>query len=402
MMIEANKTKRVVFLFSLVIHITSPVLFILRWYESPLNELFFPHFLIFLGISLLLSLFIFLYETFVSRITFLLIRFLIIYFIGYPLGDYIGIELLLFSTLILETGLLLPIPVNIVFLVFENIIFLLIQREFSAWWYQLKAVPLHDLLFTFLFNALFSMLVFFLSYNIRDRKVKEKKIERLDSAVSQLTDANIGFQKYVKEKEIETLANERKRLSREIHDAVGYSLTNIIMLLEAAALLEDKGKQKEAILNAKAQAMNGLEETRTALRHLREEKEEPLHGKKAINELIRAFRDATGIQIKVEYGNLPFSVGERVDTLIFRMIQEGMTNAFRHGMATVITIIFWVDHGLLRLSIHDNGTGANDIVEGIGLAGMRERLEQLNGKLILKNVIDGFELSAEIPLGEDI
>lgn len=234
--------------------------------------------------------------------------------------------------------------------------------------------------------------------------MKDKKIDRLDSAISQLTDANIGFQKYVKEKEIETLANERKRLSREIHDAVGYSLTNIIMLLEAAALLvdKDKGKQKEAILNAKAQAMNGLEETRTALRHLREEREEPLHGKKAVDELIRAFRDATGIKIKVEYGNLPFSLGERVDTLIFRMIQEGMTNAFRHGMATVITIIFWVDDGLLRLSIHDNGTGTSDIVEGIGLAGMRERLEQLEGKLILKNVVDGFELSAEIPLGEDI
>ncbi|MBB6478869.1 sensor histidine kinase [Spirochaeta isovalerica] len=402
-MIETRKTEKVVFLFSLVIHLTSPLLFVLRGKSSPLSTLYFPHFLVFLGISLLLSFIIFLYRSDGARITIILIRFMIIYFIGYPLGDYIGIEILLFSSLILESGLLLPIPANSIFLVLENLVFLMIQREFSAWWYDLEAVPVHDLIFTFLFNSLFSTLVYYLAYNIEDRRRKEKKIERLDSAISQLTDANIGFQKYVKEKELETIVNERKRLSREIHDAVGYALTNIIMLLEAAALLVDKdrSKQKEAILNAKKQAINGLEETRTALRHLREDKEDRLQGKRAIDELIRAFRDATGIVIKVEYGNLPFSVGERVDTLMFRMIQEGMTNAFRHGMATVITIIFWVDEDLIRLSIHDNGSGSSDIVEGIGLAGMRERLEQIGGRLLMKNVVDGFELSAEIPLEED-
>jgi len=401
-MVKAGKTKRVVFFSSLVIHFTSPILFLLRETTSPLEKLYYPHFLVFLVISLVISLFIFLNDSLSSLIIFILIRFLIIFFIGYPLGAYIGIELILFSTLILESGLLLPVPVNVLFMIFENILFLLIQREFSAWWYDLKAVPPHDLLFSFLFNALFLILVFYLSFNLEERKKQERKIERLDSAISQLTDANIGFQKFVKENELETIENERKRLSREIHDSVGYALTNIIMLLEAAALLVDKDRkqQKEAILNAKKQAMNGLEETRTALRHLRDEKGDHLKGKRAIEELIRAFRHATGIEIKVEYGNLPFSAGDQVNTLIFRMIQEGMTNAFRHGMATVITIIFWVDESLLRLSIHDNGSGSSDIVEGIGLVGMRERLEQIGGRLFMRNVVDGFELSAEIPLGE--
>ncbi len=397
---EARNARRLIFLFSIVIHLISPVLFRINSWSIPLDELFFSHFTVFLAFSLGLSCGIFYYKQVVPRGLFIFIKFFLIYFIGYPLGDYIGIELLLFSTLILETGLLLPFPVNVAFLFVENGAFLLLQRELSAWWYNIESVSTHDLLFTALYCLVFSLLVFYLSFNIEDRKKKDRKIEHLDSAISQLTDANIGFQKYVKDKEIETIVGERKRLSREIHDAVGYSLTNIIMLLEAAALLvnKDPGQQKEAILNAKKQAINGLEETRTALRHLREDSGDKLHGKRAIDELIRAFRDATGISIKVEYGNLPFSVSETVDTLMFRMIQEGMTNAFRHGMASAITIIFWVDKELIRLSIHDNGSGATDIAEGIGLAGMRERLEQIGGSLVMKNVIDGFELSARIPL----
>jgi signal transduction histidine kinase len=173
------------------------------------------------------------------------------------------------------------------------------------------------------------------------------------------------------------------------------------MLLEAAFLLvetkSDPEQQKEVILKAKDQATNGLEETRSALRHLREEKVKRLSGIRAIDELIKAFRDATGISITVEYGNLPSYTNETIDMVLFRLIQEGMTNAFRHGMSTGIRIIFWCDSDKIRLFVHDNGNGATDIVEGIGIAGMRERLERIGGTLSLRNVVDGFELGAEIP-----
>lgn len=319
------------------------------------------------------------------------------------MGNYIGLELFLFCSLIVETGLLLPHPINITLIVLFNILFLISQQSVSAWWFFTNSISVHDLVFTGFFVFMFSAIVLILAYNILERKKRDSKIERLDSAIAQLTDANIGFQKYVKVNELETITNERKRLSREIHDAVGYSLTNIIMLLEAAVLLVDTDKdlQKETIINAKKQAVNGLEETRTALHHLREDEVDRVKGIRSIDELIRAFRDATGIAIKVEYGNLPAFTDDVVDSLIFRMIQEGMTNAFRHGMATKITILFWCDRGMIRLFIHDNGTGMSDFSEGIGIAGMRERLEKIDGKLTFKNVVDGFELGALIPWIEE-
>jgi len=399
---EMKSSRRLIFLFSMVSHLFSPVLFKLKNWDLPIDELFFSHFSILILVSLVLSVGIFKYKDTVPCLIFIIVKFFIIHFLGYPFGDYIGIELILFTSLIIETGLLLKSPLNMIIIAAENVLFLLFQRNLSAWWYDISPVSHHDLLFTFLYCSAFSSLIIYLSVNIEDRRKKELKIDRLDSAISQLTDANIGFQKFVKEKELETLISERKRLSREIHDAVGYSLTNIIMLLEAAALLVDKdtGKQRDAIHNAKKQAINGLEETRTALRDLRDDRGEQLQGMRAIDELIRAFRSASGIEIKVEYGNIPQSVNDTIDAIMFRMIQEGMTNAFRHGMATKITILFWFDHSIIRLSIHDNGSGTVEMVEGIGLAGMRERLENIGGKLTFKNVVDGFELGAEIPWEE--
>lgn len=71
-----------------------------------------------------------------------------------------------------------------------------------------------------------------------------QKIKHLDSAISQLSDANVGFQSYVKSLEFQIIMNERKRVSREIHDTVGYALTNIIMMTEAAIRLPDEDYEK--------------------------------------------------------------------------------------------------------------------------------------------------------------
>ncbi|MCD6397029.1 MAG: sensor histidine kinase, partial [Spirochaetaceae bacterium] len=221
--------------------------------------------------------------------------------------------------------------------------------------------------------------------------------------ITQLTDANIGFQSYVNNLEIQTLIEERKRVSREIHDTVGYVLTNIIMMMEAASLLTDENikKRNKILLTARNQAQKGLAETRAALRHLRSEKIVKAYGINMIEELVSVFQQATGIDIKVEYGNLSGFTNDRIDAIIFRTIQEGMTNAFRHGMATIIRINFWISENILHLTIHDNGIGANEIIDGIGVAGMRERISDIGGSLEIRNVDDGFKINADIPLEFD-
>lgn len=394
-----TNSKILFFLLSLLCHIIAFTLFLLNPWILPIKNLFFNHFTILLIFSLFLTVKIYLYNETAPLIIFIGIKSFVLFLLGYPLGDNIELELFVFISILLETGLLLTSPYNLIIICALNPIFILSQKGISAWWYNTSNIPLHEILFTSCLCIVISFIILILDHNIQIRKNKEIKITRLDSAISQLTDANIGFQGYIKIIELEAIVNERKRLSREIHDAVGYSLTNIIMLLEEAYLQVNKDikRQKEVIINAKNQAVSGLEETRFALRHLREEKIKKENGLIAINELIKTFTNATGIKINVEYGNLPSFTNEVVDIIMFRMIQEGMTNAFRHGMATKITILFWLNHGMIRLIIHDNGSGSSEITEGIGIAGMKERLANIGGSLVLKNVIDGFELKAEIP-----
>ena len=335
-----------------------------------------------------------------TQIIFIFLRYLLLFLIGYPLGNYIGIELILYSSLIIETSFYLSSPGNIIVQSIIFFLFMLSQGEVSAWQKNIERVSIHDLTAAAVYSLIIIVISIMLKRYSNSCTEKTKRIIHLDSAITQLTDANIGFQSYVKTLEIQTLIEERKRVSREIHDTVGYVLTNIIMMMEAAVLLSDEKKLKrnEILSTARDQAQKGLAETRAALRHLRNENIVKPYGINMIEELVSVFQAATGIDIKVEYGNLSGFTNDRIDAIIFRTIQEGMTNAFRHGMATIISINFWITEETLRVSIHDNGIGSKEIVDGIGVAGMRERILGIGGTLDIRNVDDGFKIDVEIPM----
>ena len=84
--------------------------------------------------------------------------------------------------------------------------------------------------------------------------------------------------------------------------------------------------------------------------------------------------------------------------VLYRLIQEGRTNSFRHGRATRIKLIFGYDADQIHVVIRDNGHGASEITDGIGFSGMRERLSAFKGKLEARNLVNGFELLATIPV----
>ncbi len=386
--------------FSTLSHLISILLFSLYYTNLEVGYHFLGQFYALVLFSLIFSLMLFfIYET-RTQVIIIFLRYLLLFLIGYPLGNYIGIELILYSSLIIEISFYLSFPGNLIVQSIIFFLFILTQGDVSAWQLNISRVSIHDLIATTVYSLTIITVSLMLKQSTAKGIEKTKKIIHLDSAITQLTDANIGFQSYVKTLEMQTLIEERKRVSREIHDTVGYVLTNIIMMMEAAALLpnEKKTKRNEILLTAKGQAQKGLAETRAALRHLRNERIVKTYGTNMIKELVSVFQQATGIEIQVEYGNLAGFTNDRIDAIIFRTIQEGMTNAFRHGMATVIRINFWISGKKLRVSIHDNGIGSKEIVDGIGVAGMRERISGIGGTIDIRNVDDGFKIDVEIPL----
>ena len=365
------------------------------------SSLFMWQFPIFLGISILVSLFIGVFRRYVLLA--LIIRLFIIFLIGYPLGTHIWLEVTLLISLLLEAGLFLNIPWNLPVMLGFSLAVILFQKPVNAFHTQFPGPELQDILFLCVIAFTVSLLIFFISQQNARWMEGRKIIDRQDHAISRLGKANLGFQDMTTNMELDTLKKERKRVSREIHDTVGYSLTNIRIMLEAASFMIDSDKVQTRDLIEKSMHEAGLclEETRNAMRQLRSKEVEQARGMKSFFQLVNVFGNATGIKVNLEFGNTPDSFGNRIDKAVFRFIQEGLTNSFRHGRATEISIYFWIQYGVLRVSLRDNGTGAESISEGIGLAGMKERLAELDGSMSYQNVSDGFEIYIEIPLNRE-
>jgi signal transduction histidine kinase len=224
---------------------------------------------------------------------------------------------------------------------------------------------------------------------------------RLDETVAELSNSNVRLQDLVFRTQEESRVSERQRVATEIHDTVGYTLTNLIMMMEAATdlVLHDDPQEFETLMQAaREQATTGLEETRRSLRQLRDYNEPPTRGLPAIAKLVEAYRRTGLVVVQVHYGNVPLSLGDAVDAALYHLVQEGLTNALRHGKATHITILLWISDGRLAVTIRDNGGGTDNIVEGIGFAGMRERVRPFGGTFVARNVMGGFEVKAVIPL----
>ncbi len=354
-----------------------------------------------LGVNIVLSILICFVKS--ARTGVLALKTVFLFLMIYPLGTSPLLSLSLMLPLLFEIGYYISYPRNGagLFAVLAGALFL--QRPRSVFYTDLPGPELHDRIFFLVFSLIVILLILLLSA-ASDRLEKERKLTgRLDDALSSMARANLGFQSYTSSLELETLKKERKRVSREIHDTVGYSLTNIRIMLEAALLLieKDRGEAVSLIEKSMAEAGYCLDETRSAMRLLRSKEIGRPRGLRSFFKLVSVFAEATGIEVKAEFGNSPDSFGPVIDKAVFRFIQEGLTNSFRHGRATKIGIYFWIQDKVLKLSIQDNGSGLESQHEGLGFTGMRERLNELNGRLYYHNITGGFEVSVSILLGEN-
>lgn len=330
-------------------------------------------------------------------------RLLVVLVASIPETKLLGIEMSLAGGLILEATAYLPPPRNL--LVSGSVIALFGMSQLPLpVWNTTTAAPTPAQTVAYGAFLLTISVVGLLLRWLSDALVAERrKNEMQGESILQLTNANLGFQHYASTVSERSTEDERRRITREIHDTIGYTLTNIKMMIEAGLDSLSQGRLerlKELLVTVKEQALSGLAEARRSLRSLRSVDIDRASGTRLLYRLMGAFMNATGVRVDVNFGNILSSYGEEVDEAVYRMVQEGMTNAFRHGRATIITINFWETDGELSVVIRDNGVGAIDYSEGIGLAGMSERLKPLGGTLRAHSVVDGFELLATIPVAD--
>lgn len=223
--------------------------------------------------------------------------------------------------------------------------------------------------------------------------------EQLNEANSELQRANIRLEEYARESVKMTETKERNRLAREIHDTLGHALTGIITGIEACTVLMDVAPEATKIqLNAIAEvARQGVTDVRRSVKALRPDALEKFDLENALSRTINDMCTATNAEIEYHCDTRLDCFTEDEEDVIYRIVQESITNSIRHGKANYIWVYIGRENNVLKLCIKDNGIGCADIKKGFGLHHMEERLNMLNGSLKYSGE-GGFIVEARIPV----
>jgi two-component system, sensor histidine kinase and response regulator len=203
---------------------------------------------------------------------------------------------------------------------------------------------------------------------------------------------------------IEELATleERNRIARDIHDSLGHLLVGLNVQMETAlALWQDNPERAYKFLaKAKQLGSDALQATRESVSSLRYD---PLQGRsleEAIEILVQDFRHTTGIHPTTQI-HLANPLPSRISTVVYRIVQEGLTNICKHAQPKTVTLQICCTSTNLLLTLQDDGHGfqldANRC--GFGLQGMQERITALQGTLdIVSELEKGCRITVSLPL----
>lgn len=248
------------------------------------------------------------------------------------------------------------------------------------------------------------LFVLYMILLLTNQKRETLRIQRL---YRQLHDANDQLRDYAVKLERMTEVRERNRLAREIHDTLGHTLTGIIMGADAVLALFDPAPEeaRKRVRVIAQSARDGLNDVRRSIKALRPDALEKASIEEALETLVTNFHQTTSADIRYEQLAGPLSLASDEEDTLYRVIQESMTNAVRHGRATEIHVRLTRREDLLTIEVRDNGLGCGgeEVQEGFGLRHMRERLGLLGGSLTCgdrtgEDGARGFYMVVSLPL----
>jgi signal transduction histidine kinase len=185
---------------------------------------------------------------------------------------------------------------------------------------------------------------------------------------------------------VEAQEAERARVARELHDESGQVLTALALHLRALEEDVGPGEIRDRIAEMRrslAAASSSLRELATRLRPSAVD----AHGlQDAIEEQAAALR-RTGLTVDVDLRGVTPDLSAEVQTVMFRVVQEALTNVARHSEAHIASVVVSAQDGRLRLVVEDDGQGFDPLAptSRLGLAGIRERVELLGGRLRIES-----------------
>lgn len=192
------------------------------------------------------------------------------------------------------------------------------------------------------------------------------------------------------------MLEERAELSQTLHDKLGHNINGSVYQLEAVKVLMEKepetsGKMIQAVID---QLRSGMDEIRVILR-----KERPKKYKLAILQLEKLCEDCMlkGVEAELVTEGEMKEIPEKYLEVILDNAYEAVSNSLKYAKCSKIKISVHVLNQMVRCSISDNGVGCSEVIDGMGISGMRKRVREVNGILDFETEA-GFAINMLLPL----
>ena len=252
-------------------------------------------------------------------------------------------------------------------------------------------------------NTFYSLnVVCFVFYLVLLVKSKHEEKERIRLLNEKLEEANQRLRAYAIEVEQMAETRERNRLAREIHDTLGHALTGIAAGLDACIMTLEVAPEvtKQQLNKIRDAAKKGITDVRRSVKKLRPDDLNRLPFQEALMKMTKDYSASSGMEITLDIFSWSENLRQDQEDVIYRVLQESITNAKRHGQATKVKITIGGNENYLLIVIADNGKGCDEVKQGFGLKHMRERLELLHGTIHYWSD-EGFIVEAMIPLNRE-
>lgn len=251
-----------------------------------------------------------------------------------------------------------------------------------------------------IYNILTSMnVILFVIYCINIINKQQGNIDKIHALNGQMQQANEQLKEYTAMAEKMAETRERNRLAREIHDTLGHTLTGIAAGVDASIAMLDMDPEqiRQQLEMISGVTRNGIMEIRRSVKKLRPDALERLKLEYAINKMVTDMSTMSDVHIYFDCKVKKLKFSEDEETAIYRIIQESLTNAMRHGHAGEIWITIDKVDGEIILQVKDNGIGCKEIKKGFGTQHIEERIEMLCGTVTFDGS-DGFTVNVRIPI----
>ncbi len=208
---------------------------------------------------------------------------------------------------------------------------------------------------------------------------------------------------------IEAQEEERRKLSRQIHDGPAQALSNFILQTEIAMRLfeTDPDKAREELASLKDSAASTFGKVRDFIFDLRPMMLDDLGLAPTVRRYTEAFEEKSGLEINCVITGTERRLNSTREVLVFRAVQEFLANVREHAQATQVKIMLDMDDHLVRAVVEDNGKGFNpdslnggDDLRPGGIKRLRDRVEQLGGEVAIEGSQAGTRTTLALPTGD--